>query len=82
MKLVECLDVIDCFIRDIQNISVRCRNIDKVIGSSVLNLLPDFLRFEVHLLWVKGYRSHGIGNDLTGIVYNSVAHCIWEYVHI
>ena len=71
-SMEECLDVIDCFIRGIQNICVRCRNVDKVTGSSVLNLLPDLLHLEVHCFWVKLYRSRDIGNGLMGIVDSSV----------
>ena len=68
VSLEESLDVIDCFISNIQNICVRCRNVDKVTGSSVLNLLPDFLHFKVHYLRVKGDRSRDIGDGLMDIV--------------
>ena len=76
VSLEETLDVIDCFISGIQNICVRCRNVDKVTGSSVLDLLPDLLHLEVHCFWVKLYRSRDIGNGLMGIVDISVDHCI------
>ena len=77
VSLEESLDVIDCFISNIQNICVRCRNVDKVTGSSVLNLLPDFLHLEVHCLWVKLYKSRDIADGLMGIVDSSVANYIW-----
>ena len=64
----EFLNVIHCFISSIQSICVGCRSIDEIIGSSVLDLLPGFLHLEVHRSRVKGYRSHNIGDGLTGIV--------------
>ena len=75
------LDVIDFFISSIQKICVRCRNVDKKIGSIVLNLLTGFLHLEVHCFWIKGDRSHSIGDGLIGIMEDSVYHYIFLYVH-
>ena len=41
--LEEFRDEIDSFIRSFQNIFVMCRNVDEVIGVSILDLLPDLL---------------------------------------
>ena len=46
--LEEFRDEIDFFIRSVQNICVMCRNVDEVIGVSILDLLPDLLQLEVH----------------------------------
>ena len=82
MSLEEGLDVIDCFISSIQKICVRCRNVDDIIGSGVLDLLPDFLHLEVYYLRVKGDRSRDTGDGLTGIMEDSDEHCVWVYVHV
>ena len=39
VRLEECLDVLDCVIRGIKDICVRCRSVDKVIGDRALNIL-------------------------------------------
>ena len=52
VNLEELLDVIDCVISSIKEISGRCRSFDKVIGSSVLNLLLGIFHLEVYRLWV------------------------------
>ena len=57
VSMEEFLDVIYCVISIIHNIFIRCRNGDKVIGRSVLNILLDFLHLEVHQLQVKGEKS-------------------------
>ena len=59
----------------------RWRNVDKVIRSSVSNILLDFLHFEVHCLQVKGDIIHDIGDGLTGILENIVEHYVWVGVH-
>ena len=46
--LEEFLYIIDGFISSVQNICVMCRNVDEIIGISVLDILPDCLRLEVH----------------------------------
>ena len=48
----EFIDVLACFISGIEDVCVRCRSVDKVIGSSFLNILLGVFHFEVHLLWV------------------------------
>ena len=45
MSLEECLDIPDFDISVIWEIFVRCRSFDKVIGSSVLSILLDFIQF-------------------------------------
>ena len=45
VSLEECLGVIYFFIISVQNICVRCSNVDDIIGSSVLDFLPAFLQF-------------------------------------
>ena len=54
VSLKEFLSVIYFFISCIQKICIMCRNVDEVMGSSVLNLLPDFLHLEVQCLPIKG----------------------------
>ena len=78
--LEECHDLIYGFISSIQNICVGCRNFDKVIGSSVLDILFNLLHLEVNFLWYKGDRRRDIGNVLTVIVEDSVEHCTWVYI--
>ena len=53
VSLEECRDIIDCFISGVQDICVRCRNVDKIIESSVSDFLPGFLRLEVHCFQLK-----------------------------
>ena len=68
MILGERLDGIDCLIISIQKCCVRCGNFDEIIGSNVLNLLPDLLHLEVNYLQVKGDRRRDIEDERTGIV--------------
>ena len=82
VSLEEGLDVIDRFISSIQKICVRCRNVDDIIGSGVLDLLPDFLHLEVYCLQVKGDRSRDTGDGLTGIMEDSDEHYVWVYVNV
>ena len=42
--LEECCYVIDGFIRSVQKICVRWRNVEKIIGSSILDILHDYLQ--------------------------------------
>ena len=77
----EFCNVVDGFISRVQKLCVRCRNVDKKIGSIVLNLLTGFLHLEVHCFWIKGDRSHSIGDGLIGIMEDSVYHYIFLYVH-
>ena len=71
MRIEELLNIIDFIISSIHNICVRCRNVDKVIESRILNVLYDFLHLEVHCFRVKLDRSLDIGDGLTGIVEDS-----------
>ena len=50
VRLYEFLDVIDCVIRVIEEIFVRCRSVDEAIESSVLYVLIDVFHLEVHCL--------------------------------
>ena len=77
MSMEECLDVLVFFISGINNIFIRCRNGEEVIGSSVLNILLDFLHLEVHRLRVKGEKIHDIGDKIMGIVEETVEQCVW-----
>ena len=43
VRLEECLDVLYCVISVIEEMCVRCRSVDEVIGSSVLNIPLGFL---------------------------------------
>ena len=69
------------FIRGIQKIFIRCRNVEEVIRSSVLNFRPGFLHLEVHCFRVKGERIRDIGDVLMGIMENSVGNCLWMYIN-
>ena len=42
--------VIDGLISSYHKICVRYRNFDKILGSSVLDILPNFLQLEVHCI--------------------------------
>ena len=74
--MVVILDVTGCFIRSFQKILVRCRNFDKIIRSSVLYFLPDFLHLEVHCFGVKGDRRRDIWDGPAGILEDSIEHCV------
>ena len=50
LRIEECLDVIDCVIRFIKGIFVRCRCVNEVTGSSVFNILLDFFHLEAYHL--------------------------------
>ena len=52
MSLEEYLDVLDCVISGIEEICVRCRTVNETTGSSVWNILLDFLHLEVNYLYV------------------------------
>ena len=80
--LEECIGVLDCVIRGIQNFCVRCRNVEELIGSSVLNILIDLFHLEMHCLRFKGERSHAIEYDLVVIVEDSAEHCFWVDIHV
>ena len=43
VRLDEFLNVLDCVISGIEDVCVRCRSVDEVIGSSFLNILLDAL---------------------------------------
>ena len=81
VSMEESLDVIYYVISIIQNIFIRCRNGDKVIGRSVLNILLDFLHLEVHQLRVKREKIRGVGDFLMGIVEYIVKHCVLVDIH-
>ena len=51
-----------------------CRDVEEVIGSVILDLLPGLLQLEVHYFCFKGDISHEIGNGLMGTVEDSVEH--------
>ena len=77
VSLEEYLDVLGCFRSGIQEISVTCRDIDKVIGNRVLNILLNFLHLEVNFLLFKGYRSNAIGDGFNGFMEKIFVHCVW-----
>ena len=81
MILGGCIDLIGYLISGIPKIFVRCRNVEEVIGSIVLNFLLYFLHLEVHCFRLKGDISCDIGDGLTGIVEDSVEHFARVYVH-
>ena len=64
--------MINFFLSSIQKIFVRCRNVDELIGSSALYLLPYLLHLDVHFLRVKVDRSRDIGGGIKIIVEDSV----------
>ena len=66
--LEEFHDVIYSFIRIGQKICVRCSNFEEIIGSNVLDILNDFLLFEVHCFWCIGHTSGDKGKGHTDIV--------------
>ena len=68
MSLEEWLYVVGFFVSGMNEICVRCRDADEIIGSSALDFLPDFLHLEVHCFRVKGDRSRDIVDGLMGIV--------------
>ena len=76
MRLEECLYELDCVIIVVQKICVRYKNVDRVIRSSILNILNDFLHLRVHCIWVKRYRIRDIRYGLMGIVEDSIEHCV------
>ena len=51
-RLEEFIDILDCVISGIEEIFVRCTSVDKVIVSSILNIIIDLLHLEVHCLQV------------------------------
>ena len=51
-RLDKFLDVLDFFISGIKDLFVRYRCADKVIGSSVLNIMLDVFHLELHHIWV------------------------------
>ena len=50
--LEECIDVLACVIRGIEDISVRCVSFDKVIRSSILNIMLYVFHLEAYRLRV------------------------------
>ena len=66
-----CRDVIDGLIISVQNICVSCRNDDNIIGSSVLDILPDYLYLDLHCVGCTGQTSVYKGEGLIDIVENS-----------
>ena len=81
LVLEECYNLIDCFIISIQKIFVSCMNVDEIIGSSIMDILYDFLQLEVHCFKFIAYRSGYTGKANTDIVEESVKHCVWVYIH-
>ena len=51
VSLEKFIDVLDCVTSGINEIFVRCRCADELIGSSVLNILLGVLLLESHQLW-------------------------------
>ena len=72
--LEECHDLIYGFISSIQNICVRCRNFDKIIISSVLDILTDFLQFYVTCFMCIGHTSCDKGKGHMDITEESFEH--------
>ena len=52
VSMDEFFDVIDFVISGIEEICVRCRNVDEVVRSIILNILIDVLHLEVLCLRV------------------------------
>ena len=52
VRLEKGLDVLDCVIISINDLFVRLRCDEEVIGSSVLDILLGALHLEVHWLWI------------------------------
>ena len=48
MVLEECHGLIEVFVRNVQNIFVRCSIVGEIIGSNVFDILPNFLLLYVH----------------------------------
>ena len=68
MGLEEFCDVIDGFINSDRNIFVRCRNVKKIIGSRILDILPDFLQLEENYFGFIGPTSGDKGKGHMDIV--------------
>ena len=62
------------FIISIQKICVMCMNVDEIIGSSILDILSNFLQLEGHYFRFIAYRSGYTGKVNTDIVEESVKH--------
>ena len=52
VSLDKFLDVLDCVISGIEEMSIRCRCADEVIRSSALNILLGVFHLEVHRLCI------------------------------
>ena len=80
MVLEEFYNVIDGFVIRAQKICVRCRNVDEIIGSSILDILSDFLQLEVHCFSFIADRSGYTGKFNTDIVEEVFKHFFWVYM--
>ena len=56
------------------DICVRCRHVDKIIGSSILYILPDLLQLEVHCFRFIGNKRCDKGEEHTDIAEESFEH--------
>ena len=74
LGLKECRNVSDGFTSSVQKICVRCRHVDKIVGRSILDILPVFLQLEVHCFEFIGNTSRDTGKGNTDIVEDSVEH--------
>ena len=77
LVLDECCDVIYGFNRSAQNIYVRCRHIYRIVGKSILDILPYLLQLDVHCFSSIEYRSAIQGSD-TRIVWKKVFNTVSE----
>ena len=59
--LEECCGAFDGLISSAQKLCVRCRNVDKIIGRSILYIMTDLLQLGVHFFMFIGDRSSNIG---------------------
>ena len=59
----------------------RCRFVDEVIGSCVLNILLDVFHLNCYRPWVLQYRVQDKRGGPTSIIDNSVEHCVWLDFH-
>ena len=70
----EFCNVVDGFISRVQKLCVRCRNVDKIIGSRIQDILPGFLQLEVHYFRYIGHTSGDKGKGHTDIVEDIFEH--------
>ena len=61
-------DVIGGFIRNTHNMFVGCRNVDKIFGSSIMDILTYLFQLEVHYFGLIGHKSGDKGKGHTDFV--------------